>query len=136
MAISKAVENEYGAEFSYHKLREVRIINDEKIGIQLTMTVFSWINRQARIDGKRPTVRQCIIEGADFALTPFYALLKAKFPDFSSGDDDYDNSFKTERTAPAELIEQTGTGNFKRRREQNNNENETAPTENAEGEDE
>ena len=96
MAIDKAVENEYGAQFTYHKLREVRIINDDEIGVQLTLTVHSWINKQARIDGKRPTVRQCIIMAADFAMTPFYALLKAKFSEFAQGVDDFDNSFKPE----------------------------------------
>lgn len=94
MAIDKAVENEYGAEFTYHKLREVRIINDDNIGVQLTLTVESWINKEARIAGKQPTVRQCIIQGADFAMTPFYSLLKAKFTDFSGGTDDFDNAFK------------------------------------------
>ena len=94
MAIDKAVENEFGAEFTYHKLRDVRVVNDDKIGVQVTLTVHSWLNKQARIDGKEPTVRQCIISNADFALTPFYALLKAKFPEFSHGDDDFDNSFK------------------------------------------
>lgn len=94
MAIDKQVENEYGAKFTYHKLREVRIINDDNIGVQLTLTVQSWLNKQARIDGKMPTVRQCIISNADFAMTPFYALLKAKFEEFSHGTDDFDNSFK------------------------------------------
>lgn len=94
MAIDKSVENEYGADFSYHKLRDVRITNDDKSGIQLTLTVHSWLNKQARIDGKMPTVRQCIIMNADFAMSPFYALLKAKFKDFSGGLDDFDNEFK------------------------------------------
>lgn len=94
MAIGKAVENEYGAQFNYHKLREIRIINDDNIGVQLTLTVYSWLNKEARIEGKQPTVRQCIISNADFAVDPFYALLKAKFPDFAKGDDDMDNSFK------------------------------------------
>lgn len=94
MAIGKAVENEYGAQFNYHKLREIRIINDDNIGVQLTLTVYSWLNKEARIEGKQPTVRQCIISNADFAVDPFYALLKAKFPDFAKGEDDMDNSFK------------------------------------------
>lgn len=94
MAIDKAVENEYGAEFTYHKLRDVRVVNDDRIGVQLTLTVQSWLNKQARIDGKEPTVRQCIISNADFAMTPFYALLKAKFPDFKAGKDDFNNDFK------------------------------------------
>ena len=135
MAIDKAVENEYGAEFAYHKLRDVRIVNDEKIGIQLVMTVYSWINKQARIDGKEPTVRQCIIHDADFALSPFYALLKAKFPDFGDGADDYDNSFKAEHVASAEFVEQTGRGTLIRRWKESH-ETQPAPAENAEGEDE
>lgn len=110
MAIDKAVENEYGAAFNYHKIRDVRIINNEQKGIQLFITVYSYLNKQARIEGKQPTIRQCIIDNADFAMTPFYALLKAKFPDFA-GVDDMDNSFKAEREAgPVKLIEQTLSG--------------------------
>lgn len=112
MAIDKPVENEFGAEFTYHKLREVRIINDDKIGIQLVLTVYSWINKEARIAGKSPTVRQCIISNADFAMATFYGLLKAKFPEFSSGADDFDNSFKGPETeaGPVEFISQTAHG--------------------------
>lgn len=122
MAIDKAVENEYGAEFAYHKLRDVRIVNDDKIGIQLVMTVYSWINKQARIDGKEPTIRQCIIHNADFALSPFYALLKAKFPEFTNGDDDFNNDFKGQVSQPIpEFFEQTGQGRTIRRwKEQTN----------------
>ena len=98
MAIDKSVENEYGAQFKYHKLREVRVINDDNIGVQLTLTVESYLDKQARIEGKQPTVRQCIISNADFAIDPFYALLKAKFPDFEKGSDDMDNSFKVVKT--------------------------------------
>lgn len=119
MAIDMPVENEYGAQFNYHKLREVRIINSENTGVQLTLTVDSWLDKQARIDGKQPTVRQCVIQGADFAMTPFYALLKAKFTEFSDGTDDFDNSFKagTEMPVP-EYIEQTMRGQLiSRRRE-------------------
>jgi hypothetical protein len=118
MAIDKAVENEYGAEFSYHKLREVRIINDDKIGVQLTLTVYSWLNKQARVEGKQPTVRQCIINDADFAMTPFYALLKAKFPEFSAGADDFNNDFKPEREANVRFVEQTGRGELIKRWEE------------------
>ena len=111
MAIDKAVENEYGAAFNYHKIKEVRIVNDANKGIQIFMTVYSYLNKQARIDGKQPTVRQCIIDNADFAMTPFYALLKAKFEDFSAGADDMDNSFKGEvKEAIPEFTEQTGQG--------------------------
>ena len=110
MAIDKAVENEYGAAFEYHKIREVRVVNDEHAGIQIFMTVYSYLDKQARIDGKQPTVRQCIIDNADFAMTPFYALLKAKFPDFA-GADDMDNSFKGEREeGPVTLVQQTLNG--------------------------
>lgn len=94
MAIDKQVENEYGAKFTYHKLREVRVINDDATGVQVVLTVQSWLDKQARIDGREPTVRQCIIMHADFAMSPFYALLKAKFPDFAKGIDDFDNEFK------------------------------------------
>ena len=123
MAIDKSVENEYGAEFTYHKLREVRIINDDNIGVQLTLTVQSWLNKQARIDGKMPTVRQCIISNADFAMTPFYALLKAKFPEFSHGEDDFDNSFKvpeggTESSGDVEYTTQTAQGRLISRRKE------------------
>ena len=121
MAIDKNVENEYGAEFTYHKLRDVRIVNDDKTGIQLTLTVYSWLNKQARIEGKQPTVRQCVVMNADFALQPFYALLKAKFPEFSNGDDDFDNGFKKASTDPAasagiEYIQQTVQGRLINRR--------------------
>ena len=110
MAISKNVLNEYGAEFNYHKLVDVRVINTDK-GVQIIMNVYSWLNKQARIDGKQPTIRQCIIDNADFAMTPFYALLKAKFKDFSDGLDDLNNDFKKEQPAlPVKLTEQTLQG--------------------------
>ena len=112
MAINKGVENEYGAQFFYHKLRDVRVINDEKKGVQVVMTVYSWLDKEARINGKEPCVRQCIINGADFAMTPFYALLKAKFPEFTTGDNDYDNSFKQIPDAVPEYFEQTGHGSL------------------------
>lgn len=134
MAIDKSVENEYGAEFTYHKLREVRIINDDNIGVQLTLTVQSWLNKQARIDGKMPTVRQCIISNADFAMTPFYALLKAKFNEFSQGADDFDNSFKvsedgTENSGDVEYTTQTAQGRLISRRKESA-ESEAVNTEN------
>ena len=116
MAIDKPVENEYGAQFDYHKLREVRVVNDDKGGVQVIMNVYSWINKQARIDGKQPTVRQCIIDNADFAMTPFYALLKAKFEDFSDGLDDYNNDFKGDpQHHPMKMIEQTLNGKLIRK---------------------
>lgn len=111
MAINKNVENEYGAEFTYHKLRDVRVINNDDGHVQVIMNVYSWLDKQARIEGKQPTIRQCIIDNADFAMTPFYALLKAKFEDFSDGNDDFDNSFKAGVSdLPMTLTEQTLNG--------------------------
>jgi len=111
MAIDKQVENEYGAKFTYHKLREVRIVNDDKIGVQLVLTVQSWLDKSARIEGKKPTTRQCIIMAADFAFTPFYQILKAKFPEFASGADDFDNGFKGDAPEQKpEFISQSNTG--------------------------
>ena len=115
MAINKNVENEYGMQFAYHKIREVRVINDDNVGVQLVMTVYSWLNKEARINGKEPIIQNCIINKADFAMTPFYALLKAKFPDYSNGIDDYDNSFKTVPEGTPEFFEQTKTGKLIKR---------------------
>lgn len=131
MAISKNIENEYGAIFTYHKLQEVRIISDDSV--QLVMTVYSWINKQARIDGKQPTVRQCIIDRADFAMTPFYTLLKAKFENFDAGVDDMDNSFKhlPEISPRPEFAEQTGRGQLIRRWKEASAEEEQPETEEA-----
>ena len=110
MAIIKGVENEFGIEFNYHKLREVRLVNDGD-SVQLVLTVYSWIDKQARIDGKQPCMRQCIINGADFALNPFYALLKAKFKEFTNGENDFDDAFKGERQPVApEIYDQTMQG--------------------------
>lgn len=119
MAIEKDVENEFGVAFNYHKIREVRLINDDK-GVQLVLTVYSWANRKARTEGKQPSVRQCVILEADFALAPFYALLKSKFPDFDLGTDELKNGFKKARVKnQVELIEQTGTGKLISRRIEN-----------------
>lgn len=139
MAIEKKVENEYGAEFTYHKLREVRVINDDRIGVQVVLTVQSWIDKKARIEGKQPTVRQCIISNADFAMTPFYALLKAKFDEFSHGLDDYDNEFKEvvvngrkATPAAASFTVQTAGGQLMRRWSEKPEVEEEAPEETAE----
>ena len=120
MAISKNVENEYGAEFTYHKLCDVRVTNNDDGHVQIIMNVYSWLNKQARIEGKQPTIRQCIIDNADFAMTPFYALLKAKFEDFKEGDDDFDNDFKAGVSdLPMTLTEQTLTGKLINRKVEN-----------------
>lgn len=123
MAIKKNVENEYGTEFNYHKLREVRITANDTEGIILNMTVESYKDKQARIEGKYPTVRNCIVYGADFALTPFYALLKAKFPEFSEAIDDMDNSFKVEVKRDPEFSEVGAQGVIRRFKEDEENGN-------------
>lgn len=112
MAINKGVETEYGAQFFYHKLRSIQIVNDDNTGVQLVLTVYSWVDKQARITGKQPCVRECIVNGADFAMAPFYKLLKAKFPDFTSGADDMDNSFKEEVNGDPLYVVQTGHGDL------------------------
>ena len=111
MAIQEQVENEYGATFNYHKIKSVRIDADDNSGVGLSIIVYSWLNKQCRIEGKKPSIRKCSILQADFALTPFYELLKAKFPEFAGGDDDFDNSFKSEeKTGGAMFVESTGAG--------------------------
>lgn len=134
MAIKSNIENEFGADFNYHKIKEVRIINDDKIGIQLVMYVYSWLDKQARIDGKQPTIRQCIIDNADFAMTPFYALLKAKFPEFADGADDMDNSFKKAKKGVVQFIQQTEHGDLINARKEGVSEKEDADDNNSSAE--
>lgn len=114
MAIIKDVETSYGTIFNYHKIGDVKIIktNDE---IQLRITVESYLNKEARIEGKQPVITEAIILNADFALNPFYALLKAKFPEFE-GIDDMD-SFKTIQK-PAEYYLQNGAKTLVHRTDQ------------------
>lgn len=94
MAIVKDVETEFGNTFQYHKIRDVRIINSDKVGVQIGITVESYATKEARIAGKSPVKTENIITGADFALEPFYKLLTAKFDQYADADDDFDNSFK------------------------------------------
>lgn len=94
MAIVKGIENIYGAKFSYHKLSDVRIAVTAN-GIQLRMIVESYMDKDARKTGKQPVRTENIIENADFALTPFYKLLKAKFADYAGSEDDFEDSWKT-----------------------------------------
>ena len=94
MALVKGIENIYGAKFSYHKLSDVRIAVTEN-GIQVRMIVDSYVDKQARMDGKQAVRTENIIENADFALTPFYMLLKAKFEDFAGSEDDFEDAWKT-----------------------------------------
>ena len=94
MAIVKDVETEFGNTFKYHKIRDVRIINSDKVGVQIGITVESYATKEARIAGKSPVKTENIITGANFALEPFYKLLTAKFDQYADADDDFDNSFK------------------------------------------
>ena len=68
-------------------------------------------------------------------MTPFYALLKAKFIEFAAGTDDFDNSFKEvpgEEKVKPEFFEQTGQGKLiKRWREVTDEEIETQEADNA-----
>lgn len=96
MAIIKSIENQYGADFNYHKLREVKIRVDENKGVILIMKVESYLDKDARQQGKTPVVTLNTIVGADFALTPFYKILERKFPQFKDCSDDFDNSHKPE----------------------------------------
>lgn len=111
MAIQKNIETEYGVNFKYHKITDVRI-NTRSGKTQLVITVASYLDKDARINNKDAVYHECIISGADFALTPFYALLKAKFKDFASGQDDFDNAFKGPQVQnDVTYVQQTPQGN-------------------------
>lgn len=118
MALVKGIENLYGTKFNYHKLDNIKIVVTNN-GIQLRMTVDSYVDKEARMAGKKPVRTENIIEGADFALTPFYMLLKAKFADFNDAQDDFDDAWKgaltpqiiyTQQTPQGELISKTYEG--------------------------
>lgn len=64
MTLVKGIENSYGVKFSYHKLDNVRIVVTDN-GIQLRMTVASYVDKAARVAGKKPIRTENIIEGAD-----------------------------------------------------------------------
>lgn len=98
MAIQKDIENQYGVNFNYHKIKEVRIYAEQDgQQPQVVMLVESYRDKQARIEGKAPVRTKHVIYGADFALEPFYALLKNKFENFKDCHDDFDNSFKPQK---------------------------------------
>lgn len=107
MALKKGIESLYGIEFSYHKVVQVRILSG-KDGVQLRIVTASWRDKQARIEGRQPIVTENVIENASFALTPFYALLKAKFPDFSEAEDDWETFARS--TRPTVCTQQTSEG--------------------------
>lgn len=107
MAIEKNVENVYGAKFNYHRISEVKLLNQDG-EIQLRIVVDSYVDQNARLNGKKPVRTENIILHADFALAPFYALLKAKFQDYSDSEDVFE---EIERLVqPAEMIQQTVDG--------------------------
>ena len=102
MAINCEIETQYGAGFNYHKIVDVHIIVREQV--QLRITVDSWLNKQARIEGKKP-VRTCnIIDNMDFALTPFYQVLKMKFPGYTEGNDDFDDEWKGQKQSRPQVF--------------------------------
>lgn len=100
MAINKELENQYQVKFNYHKIHSVRILTDED-GIQLRIVTASYANKEARKNGAKAVLTENIIQNADFAMNPFYALLKAKFPSFSDGLDDFDDAWKS---APGRVL--------------------------------
>ena len=105
MAITKGIENIYGVSFDYHKLVDVRIkVKDGDT--TLYMTVESYRDKDARKEGKQPVRTENIILHADFALAPFYALLKAKFKDFSGASDDFEQVEKS-TVSEAVYLQQT-----------------------------
>ncbi|MCQ2242086.1 hypothetical protein [Treponema sp.] len=109
MAISKDIENEYRATFKYHKIREVKIWNTED-GPAIRIVTESYIDKEARKTGAKAVLTENIIQNADFALTPFYALLLSKFPMFAGGTDDFDDEWK-EGVKPEPLFtQQTASG--------------------------
>lgn len=89
MAVIKDIENVYGAEFNYHKIKSVTL-NSINGNIVLKIVVASWINKEARLNGKNPVLTENIINNADFAMNPFYSLLKAKFKSYENSDDDWE----------------------------------------------
>ncbi|MCF0124833.1 MAG: hypothetical protein HUJ68_03605 [Clostridia bacterium] len=93
MAIFKEIENEFKAKFNYHKIKEVRIIQTEE-GTQLRILTESYVNKDARIEGAKAILIENIIEKADFAVKPFYEILKAKFEMFKDGEDDFEDNWK------------------------------------------
>lgn len=109
MALTKGIENIYGASFNYHKISDVKIVVSDN-GIQLRIIVDSFVDKDARKAGKKPVRTENIIEGADFALTPFYMLLKAKFGDFADASDDFDDAWKNKVTPQVIYTQQTPQG--------------------------
>lgn len=109
MAIQKQIRNEYAAVFTYHRISDVEIFTVDG-DVQLRIVTESYIDKEARKNGARAIKTENIIEHADFALTPFYALLKAKFPMFFEGTDDFDDDWKEKPVKKACFTQQTADG--------------------------
>lgn len=115
MALKKEITNEYGVDFQYHKISDVRIINKDG-DVQIRMIVDSYLNEEQRRSGKASIRTENIIQHADFALTPFYALLKAKFPQYENAEDvveettDAIPAIMTQQSMDGKLISQTKEG--------------------------
>lgn len=110
MAITKDIKNEYQATFKYHKISDVSILNVDG-RTQLRITVKSYVDKEARKNEARAVITENIIENADFAMTPFYALLKAKFPVFN-GTDDFDDEWKNKDESHARFTQQSPDGSL------------------------
>lgn len=120
MAIKKSIENEFGTSFNYHKIKDIRIVNSDN-GVQLSIIVDSYVSKEARITGKSPVRTENIISNADFALSPFYALLTSKFTQYADAEDDFDNSFKSKTdNKSVRYTQQTMKGNVISSREEFN----------------
>ena len=132
MAVVKGIENVYGAEFSYHAIQSVSIMRIQN-ELQLRIVVASWINKEARKEGKKPVLTENIIQNADFALEPFYALLKAKFEDYSGADDDWE-VVSGKKQLPAVYTQQTPAGEIISRHEEKDQEEAEPLDEAAKGE--
>ena len=113
MGIKKDIENEYRVNFNYHRIAEVAIFKNDR-DIQLSIITESYVDKEARLTGAKAVRVENIIQHADFALAPFYALLKAKFPMFQNGLDDFDDDIgeKTETKPDVCYTQQTTQGNL------------------------
>jgi len=108
MAIIKEIPTEYGVNFNYHKISEVKIINTDN-DTQVRIIVSSYADEEARKQNKTPVKKECIIQNGEFALQAFYSLLKTYFPDYKDGEDELT---KKEETAYAlRVVEQSFTSN-------------------------
>ena len=111
MGIKKDIENDYKVKFNYHRIAAVEIFKDGR-DIQLRIITESYVNKEARLAGAKAVKVENIINHADFAMAPFYALLKAKFPMFMNGLDDFDDDIEpVQETKPdASFTQQSPQG--------------------------